>query len=44
LIHVSYDRTASTPRLDVLRNPNVSDEDYFQSDWPLDIRNKTTAT
>ncbi len=38
LVQVSCDLTAGTPRLEVLRNPNVSDEDYFQSDWPLDIR------
>lgn len=38
LIEVAYDRARSTSRLNVVRNPNVSDEDYFQSDWPQGTR------
>jgi RNA polymerase sigma-70 factor (ECF subfamily) len=37
LVEVDYDRAAGTSRLEVLRNPNVSDEDYFQSNWPLNV-------
>jgi len=38
LIEAAYDKARGTARLEVMRNPNVSDEDYFQSDWPLGVR------
>jgi len=38
LIQVEYDKVRGTSRPEVVRNPNVSDEDFFQSDWPMDVR------
>ncbi|MBP8303998.1 MAG: sigma-70 family RNA polymerase sigma factor [Phycisphaerae bacterium] len=37
LVQVAYDKVNGTARPEVFRNPNVSDEDYFQSDWPMDV-------
>lgn len=37
LIQVAYDKVNGTARPEVFRNPNVLDEDYFQSDWPMDV-------